>query len=971
MFAAVLGCILATVASAQTNTGRITGVVTNSSGNAFLEGATVIIEGTNRATTTDRRGEYDFGAMAPGDYSLRIAYTGMSSATARVTVVAGQSVATTTTLKEDAIIMGEFTVVTNRSADALAVTEQRNAPNIKNVVDIASYGMLNNDNPAELLQLLPGVMGSIAFNEVDRVSIRGVDASFNSVQLDGNSFATPSINDGAAANARSSVLSTTNTNNIKTAEVIKAITPDRPADAIGGIVNLIQRTALDYPKSAGRFEYRLGGQYVTTRSGYENRLTPNLQLTYHDVFGSNRNWGVYATAGFNKESTNQLRSTQNVAAANTAFGNVPNNNSTVENDRFRDRRNWALTIDHRPSHGHEFVFKYRHEDWLEATESLTTTFLQGTPAANWTPLVRALNLSSVQVSHGKNNPEVENNALSFDGKHRGDRWQLDYTAFYSNSIYKLYMNKEEDLGASFATILPTLRPNIVIDSTRDALFPSVQVTSANADAVYNPDNYFINLFQRQRPFSMNERTGFRADFKRQFDTALPFFLKSGVARTEQYKRQDGANNQRIFVGEDGVQGINPATGRSDDRLSRFVLPGPALLTGNDDVGNRRPFSLDVPAMNRSFRDQPQLWSVDPYGEFQRALQNDYTATETIDAAYLMGEASWRKFRVLTGVRWEETKVKGTGLLRDQPTASAAQVPDPYQRALINFGRPVTRRGSYDNFFPSVHTTYQIRANLQARASYSTGIARPGYNNLIPTTTIDDVNDVVTANSPGLKPQTADSYDLSLEYFSEPAGIISVGLFRKDIRDYITNSVSTVEPGNPFGEQYNGYRLNQPINAGSAKVQGIEFNVVQQLNFIPRSVGLFTLKGNLTLLKAEGNFGGTTRLASGEVPNFVPRAWNLVAEYAKGRFSLLARYNYQAGYLVGANANPNLATRNPDRDKLDVNFNYRWRREAHFFLAIDNVTEKPVYQQIGSGARLFTGNVWAASRRFNVGVQGKF
>jgi hypothetical protein len=232
--------------------------------------------------------------------------------------------------------------VTNRNADALAVTEQRHAPNVKNVVDIAAYGMLNNDNPAELLQLLPGVAGSLFFNEVDRVSIRGIDSSLNSVQLDGNSFATPSIN-GSVTN-RSSVLSTTNTNNIKSAEVIKAITPDRSADAIGGLVNLVQKTALDYPRAAGRFEYRLGAQHVNTRSGYETRPTPNVQLTYHDTFGANRNWGVYVTGGFNKEATNQYRTTQGIVN-NATFGIIPNNSATIENDRFRTRKNWALTLE--------------------------------------------------------------------------------------------------------------------------------------------------------------------------------------------------------------------------------------------------------------------------------------------------------------------------------------------------------------------------------------------------------------------------------------------------------------------------------------------------------------------------------------------------------------------------------------------------------------------------------------------------
>ncbi len=967
----LLAFLVVSFASAQTDTGRITGIVTNSSGNAYLEGATVTIDGSNRATTTDRRGEYDFGAMAPGEYSLRIAYTGMTAAITRVVVTAGQSASTTTALSEDVIKMGTFSVVTNRSADALALTEQRNAPNIKNVVDIASYGMLNNDNPGELLQLLPGVNGFISFGEVDRVSVRGFDAQFNSVQLDGNSFATPSINNAAAANGRSGVLSTTNTNNIKSAEVIKAITPDYPADAIGGIVNLVQKTALDYPKSAGRFEYRFGGQYVSSRSGYETRPSPNLQLTYHDIFGPKRNWGVYATGGFNKEVTNQFQTFQNIVN-NATFGYLPNNNSTSENDRFRYRKNWALTVDHRPSEGHEFAFKYRHEDWLEFTETFTDmNFSAGTPAANWTPLVRTYNTPTVRVDYGNNAPTVENNAYSFDGKHRGDQWELKYSAFHSMAALRTYHVPKGDYGNAQMTLLPSLRPNIVVDSTKDALFPSIRITSPNPEPIYNPDNYTLGNLARTRNYSINERTGARADFKRTFGTALPLTLKTGIANTLQSKRLDQKNRQSSFVGEDRILGINPATGVSDDRLSRFMGPGPARLASDDPAGNRRGFMLHLPTMLRSYEREPQLWLHDPYGDAVRDLQADYKASESIDAGYAMGEIVWRKLNVLAGVRWEGTKIKATGLLRDQPTVTEAQVPDIFQRALINTGRPITRKASYDNFFPSVHTTYHIRPNLQARASFSTGISRPGYNTIIPTTTIDDLNDVVTTNNAALQPQTADSYDLSLEYFSDPAGVISIGLFRKDIANYIANTIDRVQPGFSFGEQYVGYELRSAANAGSAKVQGVEINVVQQLNFIPRQVGLFTLKGNLTVLRAEGNFGGTTSVGSNEVPNFMPRTWNVVGEYAKGKFSMLARYNYQANYLAGANANPNLVTRNPERNKLDVNFNYRWRREANFFFAVDNVTNEDIYQTVGIGARTFTASVWAASRRYNLGVQGKF
>jgi len=113
----LLAFLFMSVAPAQTNAGRITGIVTNSSGNAFLEGATVTIDGSNRMTTTDRRGEFDFGGIPPGDYSLRVAYTGMAPASIRAVVTAGLTASVTVTLGENVLIMGPFPVTPNRNAD--------------------------------------------------------------------------------------------------------------------------------------------------------------------------------------------------------------------------------------------------------------------------------------------------------------------------------------------------------------------------------------------------------------------------------------------------------------------------------------------------------------------------------------------------------------------------------------------------------------------------------------------------------------------------------------------------------------------------------------------------------------------------------------------------------------------------------------------------------------------------------------
>jgi len=115
--ASLLTFLCVSFASAQTQTGRITGTITNSTGNAYLEGAVVTITGTNRVTTTDRRGEFDFGAMGHGEFALQISYTGMKPANARVTVTAGHSASVTIALSEDVIQMGTFSLVTDRNAD--------------------------------------------------------------------------------------------------------------------------------------------------------------------------------------------------------------------------------------------------------------------------------------------------------------------------------------------------------------------------------------------------------------------------------------------------------------------------------------------------------------------------------------------------------------------------------------------------------------------------------------------------------------------------------------------------------------------------------------------------------------------------------------------------------------------------------------------------------------------------------------
>ena len=73
------------------------------------------------------------------------------------------------------------------------------------------------------------------------------------------------------------------------------------------------------------------------------------------------------------------------------------------------------------------------------------------------------------------------------------------------------------------------------------------------------------------------------------------------------------------------------------------------------------------------------------------------------------------------------------------------------------------------------------------------MARPNMIDLYPVTTISYAGDggTVTQNDPGLKPQYAENFDLSLEYYFEPAGVLSVGWFHKDITDFISRGNTAI------------------------------------------------------------------------------------------------------------------------------------------------------------------------------------
>jgi len=224
-------------------------------------------------------------------------------------------------------------------------------------------------------------------------------------------------------------------------------------------------------------------------------------------------------------------------------------------------------------------------------------------------------------------------------------------------------------------------------------------------------------------------------------------------------------------------------------------------------------------------------------------------------------------------------------------------------------RAYTAQRSYDGYYPSIHLTHTLLENLQVRLAWARTFGRPDFPDIIPTATIQEtdlatgeLNDPsvargdITVTNTGLKPWTANNYDLSIEYYTPQGGTISAGVFRKDIADFFGDKVVVATEEDlaalDLDSRYLGWNLTTKFNSGDARISGVELSVQQSL----RSLGLwgrhFSVFANATKLRLRGD-------PHASFASFVPEVANWGIQFNWKRLTLMPRWNYRPRIDRGA------------------------------------------------------------------------
>jgi len=992
---------------AQT-TGIITGQVSNQATKSYLEGAAVELDGTGRSTITDREGRFEFRDVAPGPATIVVAFAGLDTSRTSVTAAAGRRVVQDVELSSGIYRMDKFTVAGEREGTAKAETLQRLAPNVKNVVSSDTFGNIADGNIGDLLQHVVGITADYNGPDVRQISIRGVGSALSSVTMDGAQVASAQsagtgrqfeFETASLGNIESIEVTKAPTPDMDGASIggsVNLVTKS-PFDSKAGRIVTYTVGLTSQPTYSGPVEAKWKQPF--------RGFGPSINFNYSDVFGEKRNWGISLTGTVHSQPAGGALIASSYERRNDPGPAFANSISRyIVNGATRSRIATGAKIMYKWSEETTFslnnVYNFFHENndtrWhvLNAafatganlpsvlatvdaagrrtgggfvkpgyTENLTQIFASSVEPATPGPGARdtAYYTSRWTNQGGAASLNVASNdksgrtfVFSPSARHRFPGLQIDYGLSYSDSATYYDVMHEEDKYSARPTGSVFLEiPNVgfVIDRGADAKVPAVRQTEG-------PDWQNFSNYSRLR-IDQNDQRGYdkvyaaKFDLRKDVNYRVPFYYKTGFTAQRQTRHLWTNPRRSFYTGPDGI--LNTAD--DNQGISIFnTFPKDYTWDEKEYYLNRGgvPPWVDSYKVAAHRRDNPRLWKDDVEVASRLRLTSDLKIQEDIRAAYfLVNGRLTRRLSLLTGVRVEDTKVQGNGPLnyvspQEQARRAAWTGPitdaEQIRRNLAQYSGRSANRGAYRFFLPGLHLKYQATSGWVNRLSWSTGVGRPPFGNIIPNTTVNDAAQSISVTNPNLKPQYARNVDFSSEYYFTPQGMISFGAFHKKINDYIqSDSSQFVASGqnNGYDGQYAGYRINTTVNSGWAQIRGVELNYQQQLTFLPgwaRGLGVYS---NVTKLWTKGNNSafvtGPGSSAGGTLAGFLDVTGNLGLSFRGYGFDLRLQAVYRGEYLISNSITPALVTWQLPKTSWTWKSRYAFTRTMSGFFDLENFT----------------------------------
>jgi iron complex outermembrane receptor protein len=1005
---------------ATSSTGVVSGIVTNKTTGNGLIGARVEVPALNISVLVDQTGRYVLN-VPPGTHELVATYTGLDAERKTVTVGGGQPATHDFVLGSAVFMLDAFKVASQKEGLSAAITQQRNADNLKSVSSMDALVDLPNMNATELAIRLPGVTFADPGDEVvEQISVRGMGAGTTSIMIDGGGMSSFS------AQGRSTRMTAFTGAMFESLELTKGQRPDMPVDSLGGSVNFKTRSPLSMREKRRlvfNTQLRLAPSFseqVPLREAHRLHGLFNAQYTEKfaifgadtgrenlavsvNLFNSENAFGYFQTNRDYQQTNNQpaylwdyrTRDNFNVRkqrsfSSKWDFRLTPNDlfklNIVMNNAPEPMRRQY----NQRAFAGSQTTVPSATTGIVPGAFDSRITVVRAVPtAANATSATTAPAL----IDQGTTNINRDQRLRHMDigGEHKWGRFEGDWAALWSRTRYR-YLGNEASLTHRIGNV-PFVGPNgrfnnvagtatspldnivgpsgetgvgWILDRTQSDLYPRF-IQNGGLDFT-NPKNWrpTVNgLSTQSGNLDVDLIRELRGNVKYQLPILeqYPTYIKGGYSIRDHNVELYRNNRRWSYIGRDALPNI------------------PNFVTWDKlKTGRNLPYWEGAQFYNNGKLVDPTLWQEDLYEFYRNRLAATVRTHELITGYYGMASGRVGRLGYLGGVRHEKTQTVGRVNVRSRTlTTVAQQTADPLGSALLDYNNPTKNAGEYSENFPSMHTWYDITSNLKVRASWSTGMARPSLANAVAALGINETAQTVTFGNPDLKPTKAENWDFVAEYYFANASYVKVGWFHKELTDYIRANqpigVVGIGQDNGFNGLYEGYEILANSNAGSAFTQGWELEYLQQFRFLPGLLRTLRFSGNLSKIMAHGDYGTPgVYLNTERVNGFIPFTANANLSWDYKKFGASVSYNYTDGSIRGgANiANPSRERYMMPRSLFNVNLRYQLPqrlRNVTVNLGVQNVFNEPQRYYRGIQDQLETFLIQGTT--MTLGFEGRF
>ncbi len=826
--------------------------------------------------------------------------------------------------------LDEVVVTGIRGSLRQAIEIKRNSEQIVDSIASESLGKFPDSNIAESLQRITGVSIDRSGGEGQAVTVRGFGPQFNTVLLNGRRI----VSDTGARSFNFDVLPA---ELISRVDVYKSTPATLEEGGIGSTIVLHSPR----PRDIGRFSSTLSAKALY--EGLSENVTPEVFGMVSDTFADDRaGWLLAASYQKRENRTERIlmdgvltapRDSMTLIAADLAGQGfaaedqffVPQNLNISPIDEERERTNINATFQYAFTDALELTLDAMYGKFEVFTETNALTFFV-TPSiitdAEFddnrvaTQLTQTVD-AAVDYTRSERDRPTDTYATGINlAWQPSDTWDLTLDSAWSRT---------KSGGAEGTNVaVAGYRRDIWTLSYADNGIPSV--SGVPAEAFVDPTLPVAHFNLRGTgggPLGggadfEDELFEHRIDAKWQPDLgALDRISFGGFFSSEEQSTTSRLSDNEILCLYCGY-----FVGIPDDLMRRFS-PGSGYLSGRVDIPEAwQTFDIDELL---AYLETPEAASARDVAlglapgttAATLAAHNGFEiherpsssrVEEEIASVYadanFAGELAGRAWNLTVGGRYVRTETTAFGI--SQPLLDLVNSGDPTLfLTVLGDAQTVSQTNTYKDFLPSLSFRLNLTDDIVARFAASKSVTRPPLGALSPRLIIGTTrpgNLQASSGNPDLKPFKSRNFDFSLEWYYQENGYLTLGVFHKDVENFLVNTVELrafpIADADDLFATDPVFEVSLLDNLEDARVKGIEVGAQHNFEWLPGFWSGFGITANATFVDsdAELDVADVTQTFALEG---LGDSYNVIGFYERGRFEARLAWNRRERFLLTA------------------------------------------------------------------------